>query len=154
MDKAILICRQACKPACSQYVPGIKVFLINLCYNGIHFIFVELPIRLVEGNTVGEGRVEIWYKNSWATVCDDGWDDNDASAVCTQLGLGSSGLAVGLAGFGEGNGTILLDEVACTADQSNIFECRHNGFESHDCSHNEDAGVRCNHPPSKCQCIV
>ena len=112
-------------------------------------MFIELPVRLAGGNTVGEGSVEIWYKNSWATVCDDGWDDNDASAVCKQLGLGSSGSAVLRAGFGQGTGTILLDQVGCTTSQSNIFECYHDGFENHDCSHIEDAGVTCRGVPSK-----
>jgi len=113
------------------------------------FIITGLPVRLVDGNTVGEGRVEIFYRNSWSTVCDDGWDSDDASVVCKQLGLSSSGSAVSLAGFGRGIGTILLDEVRCTAGQSNIFDCRHNGFQNHDCSHSEDAGVRCSSSPGK-----
>ena len=113
-------------------------------------MLVELPIRLVDGNSTGEGRVEIFNENSWATVCDDGWDDIDASVVCRQLGLNSSGLAVSFAAFGRGTGTILLDGVSCTTGKSNIFECRHNGFENHDCSHSEDAGVRCGGVPSEC----
>ena len=113
-------------------------------------MLVELPIRLVNGNTAGEGRVEIFHNNSWATVCDDDWDDTDAGVVCRQLGLSSSGSAVSFAGFGQGTGFILLDNVSCIASKSNIFECRHNGFENHDCSHREDAGVRCGGVPSKC----
>ena len=110
-----------------------------------------MPIRLVGGNTTGEGRVEIFYRNSWATVCDDGWDDIDATVVCKQLGLSTFGSAVLLAGFGQGNGTILLDGVTCASGQSNIFNCHHNGFENHDCRHREDAGVRCSDSPGKCQ---
>jgi len=83
-------------------------------------------------------------------VCDDLWDGDDASVVCKQLGLSSTGSAVSSAGFGQGIGTILLDEVNCTAGQSNIFDCHHNGFQNHDCSHSEDAGVRCSSSPGKC----
>ena len=89
------------------------------------------------------------YNNSWATVCDDIWDNTDAGVVCRQLGLSSSGSAVSAAGFGQGTGTILLDGVRCTTNKSNIFECHHNGFKNHDCSHSEDAGVRCGDVPSK-----
>jgi len=104
---------------------------------------VGLPIRLVDERSTYEGRVEIYYNNSWATVCDDGWDSIDASVVCKQLGFSPNGTSVSRAGFGEGSGIILLDTVTCTTEQSNIFDCRHDGFENHDCLHREDAGVRC-----------
>ena len=109
-----------------------------------------MPIRLVGGSTIGEGRVEIFHNNAWATVCDDSWNNTDASVVCKQLGLGTSGTAVWRAQFGRGSGIILLDEVNCTDHHSNIFYCPHNGFENHDCSHREDAGVRCSNLQSKC----
>ena len=44
-------------------------------------------VRLRNGYLTGEGRVEICINNAWGTVCDDGWDNADASVVCRELGF-------------------------------------------------------------------
>ncbi len=48
-------------------------------------------IRLANGASASQGRVEICAFGIWGTVCDDFWDDNDASVVCRQLGFRSTG---------------------------------------------------------------
>ena len=77
-------------------------------------------------------------------MCDDGWDDTDAGVVCRQLGFGSSGTAIGSAGFGQGSGSIWLSSIACTGTESTLASCGHLGFGiNSNCFHYEDAGVRC-----------
>ena len=109
----------------------------------MHFINnAGLPIRLANGTNEKEGRVEIYWNNQWSTVCDDLWDDNDATVICKQLGY-SRGSARVSAYFGEGSGLILLDNVNCNGGEASIFACSHNNFGEHNCAHSEDAGVVC-----------
>ena len=75
-------------------------------------------------------------------MCDDFWDDSDATVICKQLGYNTGSSRVS-AYFGEGSGLILLDNVNCYGRESSIFECNHNTFGEHDCEHCEDAGVVC-----------
>lgn len=51
-------------------------------------------IRLADGRSVLEGRVEICFNNAWGTVCGDTFSSYDAHVVCTSLGLPFNGLLV------------------------------------------------------------
>ena len=107
----------------------------------------------------------------WGTVCDDFWSTADAQVVCRQLGFPLIGKCVcfsalclinpqkkfqmcivshiregaraySSAFFGQGNGTILLDDVSCNSTEAKLTSCRYDPSTA-DCSHEEDAGVRC-----------
>ena len=76
-------------------------------------------------------------------MCDDSWTIDDANVACRQLGFGHALTANCCAAFGQGSGSILLDDLACTGSESSLINCPHSGLGSHYCGHGEDAGVVC-----------
>ena len=79
----------------------------------------------------------------WGTVCDDMWSIEDGHVICRELGYLAAIVVTTAASFGAGDGEIWLDNVMCSGNETSIADCTSNGFGSHNCNHNEDAGVRC-----------
>ena len=106
-----------------------------------NLIFIS-AVRLVNGGS-SYGRVEVLYNGSWGTACDDYWDINDANVVCRQLGFYQASGALHQATYGEGSGTIWMDDVRCQGDEASLLHCVHRGWGSTNCGHRDDASVEC-----------
>ncbi|XP_059413489.1 galectin-3-binding protein A-like [Carassius carassius] len=102
----------------------------------------EGRVRLV-GDQPSSGRVEVYHDGQWGTVCDDGWDMAEAQVVCRQLGFPGAISVTPGGQYGEGSGSIWLDDMNCKGSESSLSECCFKGWGVTDCSHKEDAGVVC-----------
>ncbi|XP_033754410.1 neurotrypsin-like [Pecten maximus] len=104
---------------------------------------VEGDVRLVNGSTALEGRLEVYMNGDWGTVCDDMWDyvPENAHVVCRQLGYsgGEGRTNVGWSPYGAGSGSI--HKFGCGGRESRLVEC--DLIRGGTCSHHEDVGVRC-----------
>ena len=136
------------------------ILIIDDCYDG--------DMRLINGLTEAEGRVEICTEGRWATLCGKLWTENNTVVVCRYFGF--SDIIDGrlstikacihkyiayhidstyhLEKFGEGTGPIFADFVNCTGSEPRLWpghyyrECPYfNHY--YGCSHNDDVGVQC-----------
>merc|ERR1712098_315476 len=110
----------------------------------------DIPVRLVGGSKPTGGRVEVFHRGEWGTVCDDNFDDNDAKVVCRSLGFTSGTSKQGNThSFGQGSGNIWMTALGCTGNEMNLAQCGfswhyyENSTGSHSCTHPEDVGVTC-----------
>ena len=87
--------------------------------------------------------MEVYYNDEWGTVCDDGWDNADATVVCRQLGFYSSVITYGSAHYGQGTGPIWLSRLSCFGNESSLFECGQLNVGTKNCTHSNDASVQC-----------
>ena len=63
------------------------------------------------------------------------------TSLCCIL---SGSIPVRNADFGEGSGSILLDNLVCEGDESSLLDCASDvAIGESNCQHSEDAGVRC-----------
>ncbi|XP_069059251.1 lysyl oxidase homolog 3 isoform X3 [Pleurodeles waltl] len=90
-----------------------------------------------------EGRIEVFYKEEWGTICDDDFTLENANVLCRHLGFVSATGWAHSAKYGKGVGRIWLDNVICGGSEKSITDCNSRGWGNSDCTHEEDAGVVC-----------
>ncbi|KAL0153753.1 hypothetical protein M9458_050940, partial [Cirrhinus mrigala] len=103
----------------------------------------NVSLRLVNGKNPCAGRVEVFDKGQWGTVCDDDWDIADAAVVCRELDCGTAVTATRSAHFGQGLGPISMALLRCSGSETALKDCRSNWHYAKYCRHYEDAGVVC-----------
>ena len=118
-----------------QVIPIINTFITY------PLLFI---VRLVNGPTKYEGRVEVYHNGEWGTINGYEWDLNDAQVVCNELGYGKAIAARDHSYYGWGSGRVWLYGVYCIGTERTIGDCSHGGWESLSNSHSDDAGVQCN----------
>ena len=89
--------------------------------------------------------MEVFYNNTWGTVCDDYWTIQNAQVICRQLGFDGVSEELSYDDFGEGSVSqpIWLDDVNCLGTETNVGHCLSRRWGISDCTHYEDVQLRC-----------
>ncbi|KAL6460189.1 hypothetical protein MHYP_G00319480 [Metynnis hypsauchen] len=110
--------------------------------NEVAHITCSGKVKLVGGSCCS-GRVEVLHGETWSTVCDTGFDQQDAEVVCRELGCGLPVEVLGAAAFGRGEGQVWSEELQCRGNESEIFFCPTSSSLNHNCTHDSDVGLVC-----------
>ncbi|KAM6933679.1 HHIP-like protein 1 [Xenentodon cancila] len=103
-------------------------------------------VRLISADGLSDrGRVEIFVRGEWGTVCDDFFTSKSGTVVCRQLGFRTALAVMKRAALGEADSSvrILLDDVQCEGEERSLLECKRSDVGKHNCVHGEDVGVIC-----------
>ena len=92
---------------------------------------------------VSRGIVELCVGGTFGSICDDEWEDMDASVVCRQLGFSPYG-AIALGGhiFGGSASPSVRDGIYdCSGSEDKLANCSYQPAAT--CGNLEGAGVVC-----------
>ena len=99
-------------------------------------------VRLVNGTGPCSGRVEVKSHQSWLSVCEDDFDQQDAEVLCRELGCGPPSVLQG-ALYGEVEAPMWPKEFHCEGSESALMDCGSSGSTRNNCSPNKTVGLTC-----------
>ncbi|CAM4563825.1 unnamed protein product [Leuciscus chuanchicus] len=99
--------------------------------------------RLTNGPHLCSGRLEMVHGNTWNSVCDAAFDQQDAEVVCRELDCGAPVQVLGEDAFGKGDAQMWTQEIQCRGNESYISFCPTSFSLKHNCTHENDIGLLC-----------
>ncbi|XP_056350147.1 antigen WC1.1-like [Oenanthe melanoleuca] len=129
-----------------DHVPPAYLWWMKTAPAGIHhgaeiICSGSRQVRLVGSSGRCAGRVEVYSGGSWSSVCQEGWELQDAAVVCRELGCGTALEAPSWARFGAGTGPLWPYMAECSGSEESLWECGRS--EQRECGRGLGAGAVC-----------
>uniref|UniRef100_A0A8C4JG30 SRCR domain-containing protein n=1 Tax=Dromaius novaehollandiae TaxID=8790 RepID=A0A8C4JG30_DRONO len=81
------------------------------------------PLRLVDGESRCDGRLEVALHGAWGRVLAQQWDSSSASVVCRQLQCGTVQKAYTAPVLQPGSSPLVLSGLQCTGTEARLAQC-------------------------------
>lgn len=106
----------------------------------------ELSVKLWSDH-----EVLVYTGGQWGTICADHWSNNEANAVCRQLGY-----LHGLRNTSAGGRVFphVLHDMRCEVNVTSLQQCTSQAVRSDVCQNRRSAAVDCTNSSSKMQFVV
>uniref|UniRef100_G3PJF6 SRCR domain-containing protein n=1 Tax=Gasterosteus aculeatus aculeatus TaxID=481459 RepID=G3PJF6_GASAC len=136
--------------ACLQPNSAVRECLSS-AYRVLSFMEINCSesVRLVNGTSLCSGRLEVksdqsdQSNQSWSSVCDKDFDQQDAEVVCRELGCGAPSFLQG-ALYGDGKTPMWTKEFRCGGNESALLGCGSSAGST--CSPGNAVGLTCSEP--------
>ncbi|XP_045074167.1 deleted in malignant brain tumors 1 protein-like [Coregonus clupeaformis] len=123
----------------SQEEEELLAVMVNI------IVICSESVQLVDGAGVCSGRLEVKSNQSWASVCEADFDQQDAEVVCGGAWLwGSCSSTGGL--YGEGEGQTWDKEFQCKGNESLLLDCDTSDRKNNTCLPGNAVGLTCSEP--------
>nr|XP_012602452.1 scavenger receptor cysteine-rich domain-containing protein SCART1-like [Microcebus murinus] len=100
-------------------------------------------LRLRDGQSRCDGRVEVSLDGAWGRVLDRAWDLRGAGVVCRQLGCGGAERAYDAPAPGRGALPVGLSRARCLGNETRLSQCNVSTSLREPAGTSRDAGVVC-----------
>lgn len=102
-------------------------------------------VRLADGSSRAEGRLEIYHDGQWGTVCNrNQFGNNAAETVCRELGCEGSSASIISPPQSATDGMPIWTAARCEEVEDSYGNCHYGDWGRTGCDHSSDVGIRCN----------
>ncbi|CAI5666074.1 unnamed protein product [Oreochromis niloticus] len=133
------------KNDCIESSPDLRVCVTSGITDLILHLTCSDSVRLLDGSSLCSGRLEVKSNQSWSSVCEADFDQQDAEVVCRELGCGPPSVLQG-ALYGEVEAPVWSKEFQCGGHESALLDCRSSGSARNSCSPGKAVGLTCSEP--------
>uniref|UniRef100_A0A8C9PV75 SRCR domain-containing protein n=1 Tax=Spermophilus dauricus TaxID=99837 RepID=A0A8C9PV75_SPEDA len=102
-----------------------------------------LALRLVSEDQECSGWLEVFYNNTWGSVCHSPMEPMTLSIICRQLGCGDTRTLDFWVPSREGSRPRWVDGIRCRETDTSLWQCPSDPWKYQSCSSEEEAHITC-----------